>query len=329
VSLQEERAPIAREIRGLEAEVGPIKYVAALIYGDNPDTNLLERAVRWVIIILVAVFDPLAIMMLLAATESRAWYLQSRKKDPPDDSTISPEPHAHDTAEPDLPRHTEPEPQPVEPHVPPVVAARPAYLDQGGFGFQNLVPMVAAPPVIPAVRDPNGTAALSEDFADEDEAPMIRLESDADIIEEQTDPRIKTAMREWKAANPNRTLKEQRHKLAMGVIPELPWLVLVADNLPANTNTSGFGTTFPAQANKGDVFVRVDRLPNQVFKFNGQDWIQVDKTLSDNYTYNEAYLDHLIEQLESGNYDPDLLSETEARQIENRLKQRGDDASGQ
>jgi hypothetical protein len=41
--------------------VGPIKYIAALIYGDNPDANLLEKAVRWVIILIVIVFDPLAL----------------------------------------------------------------------------------------------------------------------------------------------------------------------------------------------------------------------------------------------------------------------------
>ena len=65
--LNEERAPIAAEVRKVEAEVGPIKYIAALIYGDNPDTNLLERAVRWVIILIVVVFDPLAIVLLLAS----------------------------------------------------------------------------------------------------------------------------------------------------------------------------------------------------------------------------------------------------------------------
>jgi hypothetical protein len=76
--ISEERAPIAAEVRKVEAEVGPIKYIAALVYGDNPDTNLLERAVRWVIIILVVVFDPLAIMMVLAATESMKWERERR-----------------------------------------------------------------------------------------------------------------------------------------------------------------------------------------------------------------------------------------------------------
>lgn len=64
--LQTERSPLAAKVRKVEAEVGPIKYIAALIYGDNPSADLLERAVRWVIIVLVAVFDPLALALMLA-----------------------------------------------------------------------------------------------------------------------------------------------------------------------------------------------------------------------------------------------------------------------
>lgn len=63
----EERAPIASEVRKVEAEVGPIKYIAALIYGDNPDDDILEKSVRWVIILIVSVFDPLAVLLLIAA----------------------------------------------------------------------------------------------------------------------------------------------------------------------------------------------------------------------------------------------------------------------
>lgn len=66
--LQEERAPIASEVRKVEAEVGPIKYIAQVIYGqeaENPD--FLEKAVRIVILMIVAVFDPLAVILLIAA----------------------------------------------------------------------------------------------------------------------------------------------------------------------------------------------------------------------------------------------------------------------
>ena len=81
--LREEKAPIASELRKVEAEVGPIKYVAALIYGDNPDANLLERAVRWMIILLVAVFDPLAVALLIAANQSLSRHgIHLEKPDP-------------------------------------------------------------------------------------------------------------------------------------------------------------------------------------------------------------------------------------------------------
>jgi hypothetical protein len=65
--LNEERAPIAADLRKVEAEVGPIKYIAALIYGENASENMLEKAVRWVIIMIVLVFDPLAVLLLVAA----------------------------------------------------------------------------------------------------------------------------------------------------------------------------------------------------------------------------------------------------------------------
>ena len=78
-SLNEERAPIAAEVRKVEAEVGPIKYIAAFIYGANPDANILEKAVTWVIILIVIVFDPLAVMLLLASQYSFELLQKQRK----------------------------------------------------------------------------------------------------------------------------------------------------------------------------------------------------------------------------------------------------------
>jgi hypothetical protein len=74
VKLNEERAPIAAEVRKVEAEVGPIKYIAKFIYGEkNADENMLEQAVTWIIILIVIVFDPLAVIMLLAAQMTFGW----------------------------------------------------------------------------------------------------------------------------------------------------------------------------------------------------------------------------------------------------------------
>lgn len=78
--IQNERAPIAAQVRKVEAEVGPIKYIASLVYGDNPDANLLERAVRWVIVLLVFVFDPLAIVLILAADQTIFWHREKKEQ---------------------------------------------------------------------------------------------------------------------------------------------------------------------------------------------------------------------------------------------------------
>lgn len=84
VKLNDLRAPIAAEVRKVEAEVGPLKYIAKMIYGDNPDANLLEQAVVWVIIMIVAVFDPLALVLILAAQQSIRWARGEEESKPTD-----------------------------------------------------------------------------------------------------------------------------------------------------------------------------------------------------------------------------------------------------
>jgi hypothetical protein len=74
-SLNDEAAPIRAEVRKVEAEVGPIKYIAKFIYGDaGASEGMLEKAVTWIIILIVVVFDPLAVIMLLASQMTFAWH---------------------------------------------------------------------------------------------------------------------------------------------------------------------------------------------------------------------------------------------------------------
>ena len=65
--LTEQKFTIEAEYRKLEAEVGPIKYIAEFVYGEAADKSMLEEAVRWVIIIIIFVFDPLAVLLLIAS----------------------------------------------------------------------------------------------------------------------------------------------------------------------------------------------------------------------------------------------------------------------
>ena len=67
--LTENKGNLQLEQDKIEAEVGPIKYIAELIYGDEAE-DYFDEAVRWVIIVLIFVFDPLAVLLLIAANIS-------------------------------------------------------------------------------------------------------------------------------------------------------------------------------------------------------------------------------------------------------------------
>jgi len=77
--LNEDRQPLATEVRKVEAEVGPLKYIAELIYGKEDAQNHFDAAVRWLIILLIIVFDPLAVLLVTAANDS----LQQERKPKP------------------------------------------------------------------------------------------------------------------------------------------------------------------------------------------------------------------------------------------------------
>lgn len=65
--LEDTKIPLVRQVRQAQTEVGPIRYVAELFYGSS-ETTMLEMAVRWMIILLVIVFDPLAVLLIMMAT---------------------------------------------------------------------------------------------------------------------------------------------------------------------------------------------------------------------------------------------------------------------
>lgn len=323
-AISEERAPIAAEVRKVEAEVGPIKYIAALLYGDNPDTNLLERAVRWMIIMIVLVFDPLALCLILAANKQFEWARQGtggflhneddefqkaldKKREVAQALDSGGKLPAEETAVVEVPAEHHPDTHP--------------YLKQGFQyppGWMFVGPMVAKvsddAAAMSIVAEPPGVE--TRPFTPEEIAALESADQDEDL----EDDALKDAIKRWKAANPDDTLKNQRFKLMRGEIAELPWMGLLADNESRKEINSGFGTEFPRHAERGDTFVRVDRLPSVVYKYNGKDWMEVDKNLTDSYTYDIAYIDHLIERIASGEYDAELLSEIEREQVAQRLQ---------
>jgi hypothetical protein len=91
-NVNEEKFGYEKEYRKLEAEVGPIKYIAEFIYGEQANTNLLEAAVRWVIIIIIFVFDPLAVLLLIASQYTFNWHRENKGGSSPGKPNQDPDP---------------------------------------------------------------------------------------------------------------------------------------------------------------------------------------------------------------------------------------------
>jgi hypothetical protein len=354
-TLNDERAPIAAEVRKVEAEVGPIKYIAALIYGDNPEANVLEKAVRWVIILIVIVFDPLALTLLLAATKTLEW---ERKNQLKTDEELDPEvrswfDQARERARFWDQQRDQPKPEPWPfPRQFEGIRSDSGEWTQTGPEFD--VPDEQAPAksqqtvrqAVLAGLDNMWTRAKKsvKQDAEAEHAPLQnqpntpsigftnKIRNVWDHFSEQlssastevftADSPEKIAERAWKSENPDSTLKSQRELLKKGKIDQLPWKQPeFLDRIAGLEINTGYGKTFPANPSKGDMFVKIDTLPSVLHKFNGTTWMQLDKDNSDTYTQNTAYIDYLIEKISTGEYDPELLSESERISIEQRLNQ--------
>ena len=216
--INEQKAPIASQLRTIEAEVGPIKYIAKLIYGDNPDANILEKAVTWVIIIIVFVFDPLAVLLLLSSQLSFQWYRQDKEKLKlaNEESNEQDEKGVEEffqrgklvarglDADEEARRAEEANTliAEIERETPEVILPEEKLIDPK---VEEKVEAVVEPAVEPIV-----------------EVVETLVEDDTEIIE-AAEINEKAAMQRWKAEHPNSSVKHQRHLLEIGVINQLPW----------------------------------------------------------------------------------------------------------
>jgi hypothetical protein len=292
---------------------------------------------------IVLVFDPLALTLILASNKQFEWarqgtggFVHDDPKYEPDDDPLTDDQLEQIRARAELSK---------DPHPPGWMFdkkederpwnERYPYLANPFIHFENLKPMVSkaedatAPEgTIPCYKC--GTILLNapgiglfcpNKQCDVMDGPFTDTDKPVEIIfnqplpvEEITDLDVDpdAAIKAWKAANPDDTIKAQRIKLIRGHIDHLPW-----QDPPATAHA--FGTEFPDRPNKGDTYLKVDAIPSRLYKYNGKSWIHIDKDLSDNYTYDTAYIDYLIAKVDSGEYDPDLLSDLEQEQIAIRL----------
>jgi hypothetical protein len=205
--LNEARAPIAAEVRKVEAEVGPIKYIANFIYGDNPDANILEKAVTWVIIIIVVVFDPLAVILLLASQYSFQWFRNARENEE--------ELLLHKT----VPMH---EPEPVVDEPTQEVAEQPIEDDFKFLAEYEPEPIPCVKCGAPLTEVPSIGFVCANPECD---PPIQEIEEEKEDHEIMATAEVgeKTLMAAWKHDHPDSSLKLQRRLLERGLINKLPW----------------------------------------------------------------------------------------------------------
>jgi hypothetical protein len=298
--LNQERAPVASELRKVEAEVGPIKYIAALLYGDNPDTNVLERAVRWVIILIVIIFDPLAVVMLLASQYSFQYFRRQREDDEAAATEVQQEIVDVPTSAPiddavDLGLDVVPEQ--------PVAVDEPAE-DHGnchgcGTALVEAKGIDIFCPNKECDYDLNTLDTETKDFfaklreinreIDEEERaseantaiahlddtepaawpfPEMKLEDNIIVDkEEQThdavDNQIIDSKQSWKAANPDDTLKRQRTLYERGLIETLPWDVIEQYDADNGALTDEQITQMQETIDRSEEVKKKDELHNQ------------------------------------------------------------------
>ena len=235
-AVSEERAPIAAEVRKVEAEVGPIKYIAALLYGDNPDQNLLEKAVRAVIILIVIIFDPLAVVLLLASQYSFAWFrqqeeeleLKSQNTGPayePDDGPLTDEQIDQINEVPKERNFSWPLASSLWP-FPRADKSEKDLIDEANQTWEQIqeTPTADSTAKITEIKtDESDLDKWNKMIAEAEKAVEEEKETEDEEILNNAAQSEKEAMTAWKRDNPESSLKVQRRLLEQGVIDHLPW----------------------------------------------------------------------------------------------------------
>jgi hypothetical protein len=334
--LKDEKFESEQAVRLVESEVGPIRYIAEFFTGtEDADANLLESAVSWLIMVIIFVFDPLAVLLLIASQ----YTFEQRKKENP--SLEKPEPPE------------DPDPQPLggfegfdtvpfgmDDNIEKDYELMKEDIDstelESGFDFTKIQPsidevrnafneweesqklldaasveknQVVEPVPEPISKDPTFLRQIEETKQAFKEYYGDNPQDTPDISQGVTYQKVEDS--EY-LVGPDGSIHQNALKMAH---PEL-FLAKDSDGRQASTN---FGTIFPSIAMKGDIFVRVDQMPNRVYKFEGKSWIEIDKATTDSYTFDEEYIEYIISQIKSGEYDIDLLSDSERIQVETYL----------
>ena len=211
--VREEKFGYEKQYRKLEAEVGPIKYIAEFIYGEQADQNLLEAAVRWVIIIIIFVFDPLAVLLLIASQYTFNWNREVKGGSLPGKPDPDPEPDSGSELEIEKPAYEEDDGPITEEQITQLEesAKTSAVLSKKKEGQYLLWDDIDPDPVQPQ------EVVEEEKYIDPNQQELDFDERLEDESEEEYLKRI------WKKNNPGVTINAVKKLKDTGVIDSLPW----------------------------------------------------------------------------------------------------------
>jgi hypothetical protein len=257
-TLTEEKYALQAEYRKLEAEVGPIKYIAEFVYGEAADKNMLEEAVRWVIITIIFVFDPLAVLLLIASQYTfqfhgrghdeqerlrleRQEYEKLRAQKIVDNPGIDPEPPVEEEKtvsellqegfeeEQKQLAEEEAKEEPVETaekdkefeevvHDNGPLGPTPVTFKEKQEDLKKKEPLELSEELSDIEQWNNWVAAAEAEVAKEEMQARIQR-----VQEIENDPTFKDAKERWKAENPGEKIKTQKNLYIRGMISKLPW----------------------------------------------------------------------------------------------------------
>ena len=238
--LTEEQYSLEGEYRQLEAEVGPIKYIAEFVYGEDADKNMLEKAVTWVIIIIIFVFDPLAVLLLIASQYTFDFARRNKgiSNDHARMQKIDDNPGPKDPDEKiEVPNYVDIDQETIDKEF---AAETTKIIAQS---YMDATPEEEVPVQKKSIKSLEGLnkkdipdTANRMFYTEELEIPVVQKYTDAQLDELDLHPVWQDAKHRWKNDNPNETLKEHKQKYKAGIINRLPWEDYVQPDLDSEDN---------------------------------------------------------------------------------------------
>ena len=315
---REDKSVIESQFRKLEAEVGPVKYIAEFIYDKQADRGMLEEAVRWVIVTIIFVFDPLAVLLLIASQYSFAEH-----------------------------KHNKPKPPTIPPTNPP--KRRDSYKDMVGKTFKGKYNEADAP-------NCNDNKELEK--AVQEKLALIKdifkgAQHEEDVADTKIPVKPKAVKKKKKVTTSNKIVTKTPSKVKRGIMNPTSTKYKVSDKdvdvitdmiekvsddsyisyenkmhrkqafaimhpefVTDVNSTVEFGINFPENIPNATLFLRTDFLPVKLFRYNGESWVELHKRLLKESAYSRKYIQHLIEKINENDYDKVLLDAVVAEGVD-------------